>query len=111
VIIRDFDLECITASPYNTDSVLVVDPDTVLSEPVASQLFQSVTRWAFRVVQRYGIVQHRQLSLGNAAGGEPRVLPVFQISAVCSLANVLITVQSITVSVIIVNRYYRVIVG
>jgi len=44
VIINDLNLQSVTAFPDEADSPLIIDSNTVLSEPVALQLLKSV-RW------------------------------------------------------------------
>jgi len=42
MVIRNFNLEGIAITPYEADSVLVVDPDAVLSCAVALERFQAI---------------------------------------------------------------------
>jgi hypothetical protein len=45
VIIGDFDFVGIAILPPETDPVLVIDPDTVLSGSIRSQALQPVSGW------------------------------------------------------------------
>jgi len=58
MIIRNFDIERITATPLETDSPLVIDADTVLPCMVAAQFFKSVRRRHSQVIEVDGIVDH-----------------------------------------------------
>lgn len=51
--------------PAKTDSVLVVDPNTVLALAIAFQRLQPVTWWRTQEFQRLSGVQLSQLSRGN----------------------------------------------
>ena len=55
-IVGDFDLASIPLPPCKTDSVLVVDADTVWSLPVAAQFLQSVAGRRFQILQGHGTV-------------------------------------------------------
>jgi hypothetical protein len=44
VVVRDFDFVGIIPLPAETDSVLIIDPDTVLTAPISSQTLQSIAR-------------------------------------------------------------------
>jgi hypothetical protein len=40
MVVNDLDIVCISIAPLETHAVLVIDPDGVLSCPIASQGFQ-----------------------------------------------------------------------
>ena len=44
VIVGEFNVECVTISPPETEAPLPVDADAVLSRAIASQLLQSIPR-------------------------------------------------------------------
>ena len=44
VVVRDFDFLGITLLPDEAHSVLVVDPNAVLSTPAAAEAFEAITR-------------------------------------------------------------------
>jgi len=63
MIVADFHvIGIIVRAPHKADSPLVVDPDTVLSTPVALQRFKSVAWRVPKVVHDLRCVQHFQLS-------------------------------------------------
>jgi hypothetical protein len=72
VVVDDLDLIRITIPPYETHPILTVDPDRVLTGPIASRRLQSIARRHFEVVQRLGLVDVQQL----AAGDPGKALPV-----------------------------------
>jgi hypothetical protein len=61
----------IVSPPVKTNSKLIVDPDTVLSLPVAMHLLQPVSGRDSEILKRLGAIEHRQLSLRNACGRCP----------------------------------------
>jgi hypothetical protein len=50
MIVDDFDLESVAASPDEADPELVVDPDAMLATPVALECFETVA-WQRQIVQ------------------------------------------------------------
>src|SRR5512138_2795032 len=62
MIIDNFHVVCVLASPAEAKPVLVVDPDAVLSDPVAFEGFQAVARRQLQVAQLPGTVQLRELA-------------------------------------------------
>jgi hypothetical protein len=63
VIINYLNVKCITILPNETDAILVVDTDTMLSLPIALQRFQSIPGKDCYITQHMGRVQLHQLSL------------------------------------------------
>jgi len=59
MVIRDFDFECIVTTPHKADPILIVDSNAVLSLAIAAQLFQSIARRTFQIVQSRGSIEHR----------------------------------------------------
>lgn len=51
VIIRDLDVAGIAFAPLETDEVLVVDPDGVLTPPFSCKCFKPVTRRHSQIIQ------------------------------------------------------------
>jgi hypothetical protein len=45
MIIRDFDLEHVAVFPYETNPILIVDPDGKLAVPITLQGLKAVTRY------------------------------------------------------------------
>jgi hypothetical protein len=58
MIVRDFNLERIVTTPHKTDSILIVDPNTVLPLPISAEPLQFVPRGTFQILQSYCIVEH-----------------------------------------------------
>lgn len=105
MIVGDFDLKGIAAAPDEADSVLGVNPDTVLSLAVASQLLRAVAWRAFQIIQCHRRVQHCQFPLRNASwrrAARLACLPDFRRLPVGESLNHL---AMITIAVNNVNRY------
>jgi hypothetical protein len=66
MIVSDFDLERIVTAPDKTNSILVVDANTMLPLPISPQLFYFVSRGNFQIVQDPGSIDHNQFSLRDA---------------------------------------------
>src|SRR5690349_11572126 len=62
VIVLDLNALCIPVAPPEAQSPLIVDPDAVLSGPVALQCLQPIGWRHTKVIQRCGAVEHAQLS-------------------------------------------------
>jgi len=45
VVVRDFDAICISTFPAKTDTILFVDANTVLSDPVPPQPLKPISGW------------------------------------------------------------------
>jgi hypothetical protein len=43
MVIRDFHVKSVALTPFKTNPPLIVDPNTVLSFPIPSESFQTVT--------------------------------------------------------------------
>jgi hypothetical protein len=54
--------------PFETDAVLIIDTDAVLSSPVTMEFFQSVAGWDLEVIQRSCTIQHGKLAPCHAGG-------------------------------------------
>lgn len=65
MVICNLDIMGISGLPFEADSPLIIDADTVLTGPIPSQLFQMIARWDEQVLQRSGIVQHSQFAHGS----------------------------------------------
>jgi hypothetical protein len=66
MIIDDFDVLRARIGPSETDPELVVDPDAVLSIPVALKSFQTISRRDAKVVQSPCDLQLPKLAPGNS---------------------------------------------
>lgn len=62
MIVDDLDAFRRTISPRETDSPLVVDPNTVLPLSVTGQQFEPVSRHRCHVLQHSRVVQHSQFA-------------------------------------------------
>lgn len=58
MMIRDLNVERITAAPLEADSLLVVNSDAVLSYAVAAEFFESICRRDSQVIEIDGVVNH-----------------------------------------------------
>ena len=63
MVVRDLDVSGPLLGPHEADSVLVVDPDRMLSGTVADQLLQPVPWWDAKVVDVVGRVKLTELFL------------------------------------------------
>jgi hypothetical protein len=66
MIIRDFDVLSARISPSETDPELVIDPDAVLSFPVALKSFQTISGRDAKVIQPPGDFQLPKLTPGHS---------------------------------------------
>jgi hypothetical protein len=65
MIIHDFNVISISIDPFKANPPLIVNPDAVLSCPVAAKLLQPV-RWRnAEIVKRDGIGEHAQLAIAD----------------------------------------------
>jgi hypothetical protein len=62
VVVRDFDFVGIAILPLKTNSILLVDANTVLPAPVTNQSFQAVARRDRQLPQLPNAVELGQLS-------------------------------------------------
>jgi hypothetical protein len=62
MVIHDFDVLCRATRPPKTDSPLVIDPDAVLTLPVAPQGLESVPRRDPHVIEASGDLELPQLA-------------------------------------------------
>ncbi len=58
MIVGDLNLEPIVTAPHKADSVLVIDPNAVVSLAVAPKFFQPISRGRFQVVHCDSSVKH-----------------------------------------------------
>src|SRR3990170_2751997 len=65
VIVCDLDVIGVPLLPAETDSPLVVDPDTVPSLTIARELRQPIYWWDAEIFQRFGGIEHSQFPLSN----------------------------------------------
>jgi hypothetical protein len=62
VIVHELDLVGIPISPHKADPPLVVDSNTVLTTPVATQRFQPIRRRYPQIIQAIGGIQHDEFA-------------------------------------------------
>jgi hypothetical protein len=81
MIIDDLDALCGTLMPVEADSPLVIDPDAVLTLPVATQSLKPVFGDGCQVLQVLGIIQHAKLPSGDSCNvAEPAaLLPIIEL--------------------------------
>ena len=65
MVICNLDIISVSGLPFEADSPLIIDADTVLTGPIPSQLFQMIATWDAQVLQHSGIVQHSQFAHGS----------------------------------------------
>lgn len=63
MIVRDLYVSWLAVVPSETDSPLVVDPDTVLPLPVPAELSRSVRRWNAKVIQIFRTMENNKLPI------------------------------------------------
>ena len=66
MVIRNLDVVSIAVTPHEADAPLVVDSDTVLSRPLAFELFESVGRWDAQGIQLSNGLDHCELTRSDA---------------------------------------------
>ena len=66
MVIDDLDRISLTIIPYETDTPLIVDPDTMLSLSSAFQCLKAIGWWYSEVLQLLGIVQHPEFPARNS---------------------------------------------
>lgn len=57
MIIDDFNFICIVAFPDEAYTLLIVDPDTVLSSSITFQFLKSIGGWNAEIVKIFGVVE------------------------------------------------------
>jgi hypothetical protein len=67
VVIDDLDFVCEPVPPFKTDSVLVVDPDTVLPHASAFQSFEVISWRAPEITELSRGSYHLKLSQGQSS--------------------------------------------
>jgi hypothetical protein len=66
VVVDDFDVCGVVASPHKADTPLLVDTNAVLSGPIATQFLQPIGGGDLEISQRCGPVQHPEFPQGGA---------------------------------------------
>src|SRR5262245_6072583 len=73
VVVRDFNVEGVSASPYEADPPLIVDPDAVLTLSISPQGLEPVSGRHPEVRERSCPVEEQELSSRRALkGSKPR---------------------------------------
>jgi hypothetical protein len=72
MVVGDFYIPRTIISPAEAGSPLIIDPDTVLASPIATEFLQAVPRRHAQVVQILRAVEDLQLSFDRAASTAPR---------------------------------------
>jgi hypothetical protein len=81
MIVGQFDIERSAVLPPQADPVLIVDPNAVLTRPVALQLLKPVIGRLHHIHQSVGTMKHSQFPQGNSrnTGPPPRRQPMKQL--------------------------------
>ena len=66
MVIDDLDRISLTIIPYETDTPLIVDPDTMLSLSCAFKGLKTIGWWHSEVLQLLGIAQHPEFPARNS---------------------------------------------
>lgn len=66
MIINDLNLECVPVAPNETDAILIVDANTVLSLPIPLQSLKMISGENREITQHMGGMQLHELSLRNS---------------------------------------------
>lgn len=104
-MVRNLYFMDLVASPDETDSELIVDPNAVLPLPVSMQFFQSVTRGETQVAEVDCAVQHGEFSHSDAGGRRAPCLTCSPDFRRLPVGETLDHCLTITLSVNNVNRY------
>jgi hypothetical protein len=62
MVIDYFNIVGVVVLKPETQTLLVIDPNTPLSSPIASQFLQAVTRWVAQVIRAYRSIQQYELT-------------------------------------------------
>ena len=62
MVIHDLDIMRIAVRPTKADSPLIVDPDAVLSRPIALEPLEPIAGWHAKVIERFGGIDNHQLA-------------------------------------------------
>jgi hypothetical protein len=65
VVIDDSDIACASFFPEKANAPLAVDPNTVLSRPVARKGFKPITRRYTEIIQDARLIEHTEFAQGN----------------------------------------------
>ena len=84
MVIRDLDVERVIATPFKTDSPLIINSDAMLSCAVTAKFFEPICGWNSQIIKADRIVDHAQFPqsyLLNVRWQPPRTLTM--INLVC----------------------------
>jgi hypothetical protein len=86
VVIRDFDLICVSVPPYKTDAPLIIHPDTVLPFPVVAEYFQVIAGRHPQIFESAGRINHKQFTPGHFFNVHKpfAALPLMQFLCLCA---------------------------
>jgi len=62
MVINNLDVVGVTISPCKADAPALIDPDAILSRPIAGELFQAIGWGHLQIVKGMCIVEHAQLT-------------------------------------------------
>jgi hypothetical protein len=77
VIIGNLYLKSIPALPQETDTILIIDPNAMLSPAISAKRLQLVPWWNSQVVERDSCIQNGQFLKGPPPkiGRQPAIIP------------------------------------
>jgi hypothetical protein len=76
VIVNDLNVYWSFRGPHETDSKLVIDPNTVLTRAISYKCLQSVSRRDSEILERRCPIQHRELAHCNGLNVDEALDPL-----------------------------------
>jgi len=77
MVVHNLHVKGVTVAPYEADTPLIVDADTMLACPLTGQRFKTISRWRLQIGEFTGAINQFQFSCCKALdvprkfGGEP----------------------------------------
>jgi hypothetical protein len=65
MIINDLDISCLVINPIETNTLLVIDADTVLTGSVAFQFLEPIARWCEQILKVLDVIEVDQFSTSS----------------------------------------------
>ena len=63
VVVHNFDVLCVAVFPHETDPILIIDPDAVLSPPITNQRLEVIARECAQILESLGCMQLNEFAL------------------------------------------------
>jgi len=76
VIVNDLNVYWAFSGPHETDSKLVIDPNTVLACTISSECLQSVSWWDSEILERRCPIEHCELAHCNGLNVDEALDPL-----------------------------------